>query len=175
MRAVLFLDIRTKDLTISFKKGNTAGLNLLLDGSELLIHERWLDFYKCHDGVSCPLTETPSTMDFNKELFSCDHVVIEWYGFVLNELLNRAGPNRIELEEVTRSLHVKVSENLRNMPTRVEVAQGDEPQEIRVSWVDSAGVRAFELHRLDLECRITLHLDNITCQKRKTDLLAPEG
>jgi hypothetical protein len=175
MSAILLVDTRTRDLTLSCRKGDTAGLGLLLDGRVLLIHESWFDFRRCHDGVSCQLTETASVKDFNSELFSCDHVVIEWYRLVLNELLNRAGPNRIELEEVTRSLHAKVSQNLRSMPTRVAITQGVQPREIKVSWVDSVGAKAFKLYGLDLKCRITLHLNNATCGQRKKDLLAPEG
>jgi hypothetical protein len=175
MRALLLLDTRPRYLTPQFREGYAAGLRILLDGPTLLVHESWFDFRKGHDGVSCHLTETTSTKDFNSELFSCDHVAMEWYRLLLNELLNRAGPNRIELEEVARSLHAKAGQNLRDMPTSVAITQGDQPREIKVSWVDSVGAKAYKLHGLDLQCRVTLHLNNATCKLKREDLLASEG
>src|ERR1700710_1627265 len=54
--AVLALDSRTKNLNTIFKCGGETGLDLLLEGPNLLINEKWLDFYKSHIKAPCWLS-----------------------------------------------------------------------------------------------------------------------
>ena len=49
----LCLDPRTKDLELVFKHGTAAELDLLLDGTQLMVKEKWLDFDAGQENVPC--------------------------------------------------------------------------------------------------------------------------
>ncbi|KAH9206337.1 hypothetical protein DL95DRAFT_266133, partial [Leptodontidium sp. 2 PMI_412] len=49
LRAALALDASTRDLELRFKSSTDTELDLLLEGSEILVNEKWLDFYSSHD------------------------------------------------------------------------------------------------------------------------------
>jgi hypothetical protein len=72
------------------------------------------------------------------------------------------------------TLCAKVEQSLKEMPRKLEIAQGSRPREIKVSWVDIAGA-VNSLYGLDLKCHITLHLESSICRKKEEELLAPEG
>jgi hypothetical protein len=169
LSAALALDVRTRDLKLVFKTGYTADLDLLLDKSDLLIHEKWLDFGASHDGADCWLSSLASASGIKIDTFSCDHIVTNLYGLVLNELDSRDGG----LAADEKSLNLKVSERLREMPRKIEIAPGQEAGEIEVSWVDAASDMASRLHGLNVKGRITLHRER-TCSEKKFELLTSE-
>jgi hypothetical protein len=166
LSAALALNSKTRDLRFVFKGGDTGNLNLLIDGSDLLIHEDWLDFKASHQAAPCWLSTLASTQEVNIETFSCDHIINDLYNLVLNEFKSDVG--------MACSLRLKVSESLREMPRKVEIAQGPDTGEIEVSWVDAAGEIASKLHGLNVKCRITLHRES-TCSQKKSELLASAG
>jgi hypothetical protein len=84
--ASLCLDARTKNLELVFKDGTVAELDLLLDGTQLMVNEKWLDFHASHKNVSCWLSRLSSTAGFSSDTFSCDHVITELYDMVLMEV-----------------------------------------------------------------------------------------
>lgn len=53
LSAGLCLDKRTKRLELVFKDGTAAELDLLLDGTELMVNEKFLDFHASHKKVPC--------------------------------------------------------------------------------------------------------------------------
>jgi hypothetical protein len=172
LRAALASDERTKHLNILFKGGDNVDLDLLLDDLDVLIHDRWLDFYASHDRHPCSLSRQASSKDYNTETFTCDYIVNYLYGLLLDQLM----PGSIYVGETGTkgTLCAKVEQNLKEMPRKLEIVLGSQPQEIKVSWVDIAGA-VNSLYGLDLECRITLHLENNICRKYEEELLAPES
>jgi hypothetical protein len=88
LHAASALDERTQELKLSLKSGNEADLDLLVDNSDLLIHERCFDFDACHARSPCQISGLAATdpypKDYNHELFLCDHVVIYLYGLLLD-------------------------------------------------------------------------------------------
>jgi hypothetical protein len=86
LRTSLCLDARTRDLELVFKEGTVAELDLLLDGTQLMVNEKWLDFHDSHENAPCWLSRLSTTAGFNCDTFSCDHVITELYDLVLMEV-----------------------------------------------------------------------------------------
>jgi hypothetical protein len=173
LSAALSLDERTRGLQLVFKNGSTADLDLLLDGANLMINERWLDFNASHQKVPCWLSSSVVTTR-NSVNFFCDHVITELYNLTLMELdktTNMSGHGPVLNEGLLR---LKVAENLRQMPRMVESARTRNSGEILVNWTDPESNYAAILHGLDFKCRVTLHRVS-TCSKKKDDLLASDG
>jgi hypothetical protein len=53
LKAALALDKRTRDLELRFKSGTNAKLDLLFEGSKILVNKKWLNFYLSHNGMLC--------------------------------------------------------------------------------------------------------------------------
>lgn len=174
LSAALAVDNRTRELSLTFRSGYTAGLDLLIDGSNLLIHERCLDFYGSHDTNPCRLASMASTHEVKIETFSCDHIVMDLYELILDELTKEPGSNSGEAMPSRSSLYLQVSESMMEMPRKVEIAQGPKTGEIEVSWVDFASDIASRLHGLNIKGRVILHRER-TCPNKRFELLATQG
>jgi hypothetical protein len=174
LMAALSLDTRTTNIEIVFKSGARAELDLLLEGSQLQVNEKWLDFRTSHNDAPCGLSRMAFAEDINIQTFSCDHVVNELYDLVLVEVSKRRNTDHDALQEKDSSLRLRVSESLRQMPRMIETTHGDNPGEIVVSWIDPESSLVAKLHHLDLKCRVTLHRDS-TCSHKKFDLVGPKG
>jgi len=170
LHAVLLLDERTQLFRPSFRSGHTAGLDVLLIDTDLLIHERCLDFNQWHAKTPCRLSSQASTVNIDIDTFSCNHIVTDLHNMLLIELQNRPGSDCSQ----DSSLRLKVSQNLDEMPRKIEIAQGPEVGEVQVSWVDSASDAAFRLNGLDIKGRVTLYREG-TCLHKREDLLSTQG
>jgi len=171
LAAAFKLDERTKGLTLLVKDGEKADFDLLLDGSNVIIHKRWLDFYACHRSNPCRLSLSASTEDFkdkdyNSEVFSCDHVVIFLYGLLHSQLIPESSWGGQTVSD--SFLLNKVADRLTQMPRRVEITPGPNVGEIEVSWTDADGVSL--AHKLISEVRVTLHKETTCCNKRSDHL-----
>ena len=169
LRASLYLDPRTKDLELVFKEGGVAELDLLLDGTQLMVNEKWLDFYDSHKNAPCWLSRLSTTAGFNSDNFSCDHVITDLYDMVLMEVGKDSGA-----VEADGLLRLRLAENLRQMPRLIETAPGCNAGEIDVTWMDSESGLAARLHGLDVKYRVTLHRAS-TCAIRRFDLVTSNG
>jgi hypothetical protein len=134
LKAALALDASTQNLSVKFKSGANAELDLLLDGSNILINDKWLDFDRSHDGMPCWYSKLTSLKDSASQGFFCSHVVIDLYEMVLTELRHKEDPNQSTLENSHGSLRRRVSESLREMPSMIQIVQGEISGEIEVSW-----------------------------------------
>lgn len=180
LRAAMALDERTK-LDIIFKKAGRSGLDLYVNKTaaklELFVHERLLNFDASHneDSTECGLARTRS-VEKSVDSFSCDHIILDLYDQILDELerVTTVTSSGDEIYTSAKTLRLRLSECLRNMPRMVEVAQGSREGELRVSWVDTEGDRALRLHGLELQCRVKLHRE-LTCIHKRYDLLTPPG
>jgi hypothetical protein len=174
LSAALAVDKRTRELSLEFRSGYTAGLDLLIDGSHLLIHERCLDFYASHDTNPCRLASLASGRVIKIETFSCDHIVMDLYELILDELTEEPESNGGEPAPSRSSLYLQVSESMREMPRKIEIAQGPNTGEIEVTWVDFASDMASRLHGLNIKGRVILHRES-TCSRKRFELLTPQG
>jgi hypothetical protein len=172
LNAVLALDARTNGLKPVFKAVDETQLALLLSGSRIEINETWLDFRASHEKYPCWLSRRAHVDESIMDQFSCDHIVIELYKLVLEELKRHPGLRQGQSSESDRSLCQRVCESLRQMPMMVAASLGRQPGEIQVSWTDLEGDLISKICRLDPQCRITLHRES-TCSSRRDDLLAP--
>lgn len=166
LSASLCLDVRTKDLKLVFKDGTTAELDLLLDGTQLMVNEKWLDFYDSHKNVPCWISRESTTAGFISDTFSCDHIITELYDMVLMELDKRCEEEGQKAEEADGLLRLRLVENLRQMPREIRITPGYSPGEIDVTWMASEGALAAKLHGLDVKYRVTLHRER-TCESKK--------
>ena len=57
----------------------------------LQINDKWLDFYASHVEVPCWLSRLASVQDVDTDMFSCDHVVADFYGLIFMELKDKIG------------------------------------------------------------------------------------
>lgn len=174
MSAGLCLDKRTKRLELVFKDGTAAELDLLLDGTELMVNEKFLDFHASHKKVPCWLSLLSTTAGFINDTFSCDHVITDLYDMILMEVDKHHGDESDGPVEADGLLRLRLIENLRQMPRMVETALGSNPGEIDVKWGGSEGDLVARSHGLDVKYRVTLHRES-TCDMRRLDLVAPNG
>jgi hypothetical protein len=166
LKAILTLDDRTKDLTIVFKSGEQADLDLLLEGSNLLINDKWLDFQRSHYKAPCWL----SRHGVKSYKMPCDHIVTRLHDLILRELTK--GPVS-QLDKSTESkaiLRLKVSDSLRQMPRMIEISQGLKPHELIATWTMLERDLVFKMYGFDLRCQVTLHRES-TCSEKKMDTL----
>lgn len=173
LHAAMALDERTQPLELSFKTGDRADLALLLNGSKVLTHMRWFDFYACHARSPCQVSDRAlaesSIKDYNHEPFLCDHIVMYLYGLLLVQLMPGSCYGG---QKATDRLLTKVSECVDQMPRNIEIAQGSQQGTIKVSWMDIASARA-KSNGVDLKCRIILH--ESTCKGKRDEWLAQES
>lgn len=174
LHASLCLDTRTKDLELVFKDGTAAELDLLLDGTQLMVNEKWLDFHASHENVPCWLSRLSTAAGFSGDIFSCDHVITELYDMILMEVDKHRGEQGHGAMEADGLLRLRLVENLRQMPRVIETAPGCDPGEIDVTWMDFEGGLTARLHGLDVKYRVTLHRERI-CALKRFDLVTLDG
>jgi hypothetical protein len=170
LSAILALDNRTKHLKVVFKDGTNTTLDLILDGTNLLINEKWLDFHESHEKAPCWLTQRGVTV----ENFPCDHIVTGLYDLILEEIRKDLLTANNTIQSANQSLRLRVSENLQQMPRMVEIAQGSEPEELIVNWTILERDIMLKLYGMDLECQVTLHRES-TCSDKKMNNLFSTG
>jgi hypothetical protein len=167
--SVLALDSRTRNLQVDFRSGANTGLDLFLDGTHLLINDKWFDFCASHQNSSCSLFLEAAAKQISIDRFSCTHVVKSLYDSVLLELSSRPNP-----QQQSRSDHYMrqlVSEKIDQMPCMLKVAQGEAGGVLDVSWVHPESERIFKLHHLELRGHVVLHRKS-TCAALEAELLA---
>lgn len=171
LRSVLALDSRTQDLRLDFRSGAKAELDILLQGSNLLINDKWLDFHASHEKLSCSLFFEATAEQTSIDRFSCSHIVKNLYDLVLVELSNGSNGQQSRCSHTDDYLRQLVSEKIDQMPCMVEVVQGEAAGVLEVTWVHSESEKISRLHRLELKGRITMHRES-TCADKKSELLA---
>ncbi|KAJ8069439.1 hypothetical protein OCU04_003093 [Sclerotinia nivalis] len=178
LSAALALDMRTKSFKLVFKKAGDVGLDLYLDmdHSQLLLHDKWMDFDKSHaeNSKDCILSHMRHPGDDSPiEIFSCDHIIIDICNQVLQEL-DRGGAGKIFPDDQhLNSLPLQVGECLKNMLRAIQARPGPNKGEICVSWEDNEAGKLFRLHNMVLNCCVTLHRES-TCSHKRSDLIAEE-
>jgi hypothetical protein len=166
LKAILALDDRTKDLTIVFKSGEQADLDLLLEGSNLLINDKWLDFQRSHSKAPCWL----SRHGVKSYKMPCDHIVTRLHDLIIHELTKGPVSQLDKSTESKATLRLKVSDSLRQMPRMIEISQGLKPRELIVTWTMLERDLVFKMYGFDLRCQVTLHRES-TCSEKKMDIL----
>jgi len=172
LRAALALDSGTRDLELCFRSGENAELDLILDGKQLLINDKWMSFHKSHacDPSFCPLRKQASGGSVQIDTFTCGHIVEALYGLILDEISRGSKAESRARLETKHSLRLKVSEKIVQTPHKVESSSCN-PGEIQVSWVDPERHSTWEVHRVICEGRVTLHRVS-TCEGKRGDLIA---
>ncbi|KAH7377556.1 hypothetical protein BKA64DRAFT_254172 [Cadophora sp. MPI-SDFR-AT-0126] len=173
LKAALAMDSRTKELNLIFKSGIKTDLDLLLDGRDLQINDKWLDFENGHRRAPCWLSRQAGRECFDADHFSCDHIVRDLYELVLGELKRHGNVGSEKLSESNRSLHQRLCESFRQMPIMVESKAGTVSETIAVSWTDLDGDVLARLYGLDPKFRVTLHRES-TCSSKRNDLILSE-
>lgn len=176
LRAALALDKRTKSFELVFKRAGTVGLDLYLDleNSQLLLHEKWMDFERSHAESSqdCILAHMRHPGDDTPiEIFSCDHIIIDISNQVLQELEREKASKESPEDQRVNPLPVQVNECLKNMAREIQAGPGPKEAEIFVSWEDNEAGKLFRLHKMELVCCVTLHRES-TCSDKRLELIA---
>ncbi|KAE9373627.1 hypothetical protein N431DRAFT_557673 [Stipitochalara longipes BDJ] len=165
------LDSKTRHLEITFKSGADADLDLLIHDSSLLINDKWLDFKSSHECRDCDLSLEASTHKVDIDTFDCGHIITELYGALVADLArNQQGKYKLSSED-SASLLRRAGEKIRQIPSRVSIAQGANAGEIVVYWTDSESDRIFKNHGIIRQGRITLHRES-TCSILKAEILS---
>lgn len=164
--AALGLDERTRHLNLVFKSGTSADLDLLLDGNNLLINDKWLDFKANHRKASCWL----SRLGIEVGDFSCDHIIYDLHCLVMTEFKKHPNTKPDQQGDSTTSLRLEVAESLRQMPRSILVQEGDHDGELNVSWTVVEEDLMRQLYKMEMKCRVTLHRES-TCSDKRTDVL----
>jgi hypothetical protein len=174
LSAALCLGMRTRDLKLVFKSRFSAELDVLVEGSDLMINDKWLDFQASHEEVPCWLSLSATTTELNSDISLCDHVITTLFDQILMELTKDDRVQQDGIVETDGLLRLKLTENLRQMPRMVRTAQGCNSSEIEVTWTNSESDWAANFHGLDVQFRVTLHRQS-TCFDKILDLVAPNA
>lgn len=174
VKAVLELDERTQNYKLVFKSGENAELDLLLDGQQLLINDKWLDFNSSHKSSYCVLHAEATEEKIAIDTFSCIHIAEKLYSLILNQLPRDVAADSSVGAESGSNLVRSVSEKLRQIPHKVECVAGTYSGEIVVSWIHPESEKDSKLHGITRRGCVTLHRES-TCADKKKDLLTPCG
>jgi hypothetical protein len=132
---------------------------MILHGSRLLINDKWLDFSSSHATLGCQLYHKDSQEELGNETFSCDHVVTELYNLIILEMKNA--------EDKDGRLHLKLDENIRQMPRKVACFPEALPCTITVCWEQPESESDWRLHGIKREGQVVLHRES-TCANKKS-------
>lgn len=168
--AALALDASTEDLQVIFKSVADADLDLVVEGAEIMIHEKWLDFQASHEKASCWLSDYASVISIDIGTFSCEHIVTYLYDSLLAELFDASKSGRGTSTDRKNALRLTVSQALRHMPKMVQTSHHDQAGNIEVCWCDTEGHVASKQYGLSLNYLVTLHRES-SCSQRRFDLL----
>lgn len=160
LETALSLQEKTKVLKVVFKNRAQADLDLLVDGTNLIINDKWLDFASIHRNHPCWLSEAGIKL----EDFPCDHLITSLYDMVLHS--TRRGSNAAG----EKSLRRKVAEGLRQMPRMIKINKGAHAGQLTVEWTLMERDLMSKLRGLELVFKVALHRES-TCSDRKNDLL----
>ncbi|CZR65305.1 uncharacterized protein PAC_15205 [Phialocephala subalpina] len=174
LRCVLALDSRTRDLRLHFRSGANAELDVLLQCSNLLVNDKWLDFQASHEKSPCSLFLEATAERISIDRFSCSHIIKNLHDLVLVELSKGSGTQQNRCSRSEDYLRQLVNEKIDQMPCMVEVVQGEAAGVLEVSWIHVESEKISRLHRLELKGRITMHRES-TCADKKSELLALSG
>lgn len=166
LKTMLALDERTKDFAIVFKSGEKADLDLLLQGSCLLINDKWLDFERSHLKAPCWLSRN----GVSRHDMPCDHILTRLYDLILCELKKVPASQLDKPAESNDTLRLKMSDSLRQMPRMIGITQGEKPGELVITWTMLERDLVFKMYGFDLRCRVTLHRES-NCSDKKADVL----
>lgn len=172
LKAALALNENTRGMTVTFKSGSGTNLDLVLEGSDLEINDKWLSFDRSHRASPCWLSRqhVTSSSATNSQPFSCDHITSNLYWLVLQETVRRSDLKSRKSFQLCSILHQNVCEKLRQAPVMVTAEPGDLPGEIEVGWFDKEGSMISRMYGLYPECQITLHRAS-RCAKRREELI----
>jgi hypothetical protein len=170
LKAVLALDSRTRELRLDFRSRGKAELDLLLQGSDLLINDKWLDFGSSHKESSCSTFLEAKAAKIEIDRFSCSHIVKHLYDLILLELSKGHNVQHDGSHHSDDYLRQMVSERVDQMPCMVHVERGDVGGVLIVKWVHAESDKLSRIHSLELMGRITMHKES-TCGDKKLELL----
>lgn len=176
LKAALSLNEQTQALNFTFKKLEDSAPDLCVDvrNLQLLLHEKWMSFDESHapNSDDCILSHMRhSGINTPLEVFSCDHIIIEMCNQIIQELETWKHSNETPMDESLSTLPVQAGECLKNMLRAIQIGPGPEKGDICVSWEDNEAGRLFRLHKMGLQCRVTLHRES-TCHHKRFDLMA---
>jgi hypothetical protein len=170
LSAALALDDKTKRLKLVFKSGAKTELDLLLDGSDVLINDKWLNFQETHLQTRCWLSRT----HIKDSDFPCDHVINDLYEHVLYEMKKVPGAETDLTSEATNSMRLRAHDHLRQMPRSIELGEGEKSGELKVEWHSPDPDAFFKRYGVNLRSIVTLHRES-TCFGKKSDVLSSSG
>jgi len=168
LKCALASDDRTRSLELEFRIAGGTDVEILLKDTKLLINSQCLQFTAGHWKAPCSLSAETSTRDMDQEQFSCMHVLTELYDLVLVEL------NKAQTEghkgEPPAALRRRINEKALQMPCKVEVAHGNKPHQLDVTWVHSDSSKVSSMYGFVWTGRVTLHRES-TCADKRANLL----
>lgn len=135
LQAAVTLHSETRHLSLCFRSGETTDLDLLLEGPQVLINDKWLCVHKTHsrDHSYCPFRKAMASTRAGIDTFTCVHLVEALYGLILDELCKKWELR--SRHKLCHQLREQVSCKLNQAPLKVELQHGN-PGEIQVRWVE---------------------------------------
>jgi len=168
---VLALDSRTRNLKLVFRSGAEAELDLLLNGSDLLVNDKWLDFQRSHQFGGCELMSEAFNQHVDIDSFDYGHIITELYDLILVELSSLPRQPSVDALHADGLWRRKVGERIRQTPYRVEIStQGCSRGELRISWTEFESERVWKKYGLVRKGQVTLHREK-TCFEKKDEFI----
>lgn len=172
LKSALLLDCRLKDIKIQVVAGGESGIDLLYreDEGVLLLHEKWLDFKKTHEEVTCDLSLLAQERMVEMDEFSCDHVVEDVFELIINDIRLHGMLDPAEANAIRRVAR----ERIRQTPRRIKVSKTLQVGELEVSWMGNESGIIADNYGVDMLYDVTLHKAS-SCRQRSEELIHQDG
>ena len=172
LSAALSLDQWTEDINIHFVKGGDTAIDVLFKEKKkvLLVHEKWIDFHRIHEGASCEVSRFAQELPAEMEAFFCDHVVEDLCQLVLDHIrspLNLHHQESLKLRRVVR-------ERVQQIPRLINFFRTDRANELGVTWTGNESGCISKKYSANMQYHVILHSMS-TCWSKEGELLHQAG
>lgn len=166
--AVMLLSPVLRAFKIEFVTGANTNIDLIYNHQQksIQIHQKWIDFEKSHENVSCDAFSMRETRNTERDLFSCDHIVEDLF-----ELIVGAVRDALSLPPM-RSLILRrtARQVVHRMPRMVRVSRTTAPNQLKVTWTGNESSSISKTYAENIRYVIILHKMS-TCGSKLQTLL----
>jgi hypothetical protein len=175
LTALLSTDLTKKVANIVFvecddQQANTAFLKYT---NTLFVHEKWLDFWRAHQGFPCEVSDLSQA---ETEDFFCRHLAEELYKRAILAIAGVTDMSKPVMTSNTPPLQLpfrRSREKIREMPTMIRTTLGPLAGSLSVSWSDGYSLAFARKFGLQLEYLVVLH--GLRCAERAYQLVYREA
>jgi hypothetical protein len=161
-----------RTIKIEFVTGANTNIDLIYNHQQksIQIHQKWIDFEKSHENVSCDAFSMREDRNTERDLFFCDHIVEDLF-----ELTLAAVSGALSLPQMRSWILRRTARQLmQRMPRMVRVSRTTIPNQLKVTWTGNESSSISKTYAKNIRYVIILHKMS-TCQSKRWTFLNVDG